>query len=89
MWRQNEFGKFLFGFLRLQVALKNPFADNSSSAGFMTDHQESPAPDKKGKGARRLQNVCPVVIAQIKNQTGDDFKLFGMPAQIVSTYDGW
>ncbi|XP_025830801.1 replication protein A 32 kDa subunit isoform X2 [Agrilus planipennis] len=49
------------------------------------NHFDSPAQGKNGKslGARRLQNTVPVCIRQILDQPGEEFKLFGMSAQIL------
>lgn len=36
--------------------------------------------------ARRLQNIVPVCVRQLLEFEGDEFKIFGLPTQIVSVF---
>ncbi|CAH0551859.1 unnamed protein product [Brassicogethes aeneus] len=59
--------------------------DQTGGNGFLNNTENnfgSPSQNKKA-GARRLQSVVPVVIRQIRDCHEDEFKMFGMPTQIV------
>jgi len=59
--------------------------NDSIGAGFSNNptNFDSPAGQKKGS-VRRLQSVVPVVIRMIRDCHDEEFKLFGMPVQMVT-----
>ncbi|KAL1513742.1 hypothetical protein ABEB36_003112 [Hypothenemus hampei] len=57
--------------------------NNSMGGGFVNNTSNANTPGGKKQTTRRLQSVVPVVTRMIK-YCQDDFKLFGLPAQIVS-----
>ncbi|XP_045475346.1 replication protein A 32 kDa subunit [Harmonia axyridis] len=60
------------------------FGDKSASGGFFNNTNDADATPGKGQKTRRLQNVVPVVIRQIKDCPEEEFSLFGMQTQILS-----
>lgn len=58
---------------------------NDTAGGFLnnTTNFDSPAGKKKSGSVKRLQNILPVVVRQIRDSNDEEFKLFGMPAPIV------
>ncbi|XP_023025944.1 replication protein A 32 kDa subunit [Leptinotarsa decemlineata] len=61
------------------------FGNESAGGGFLnsTSAGQGDTPAKKG-GVRRLQSVVPVVVRQLKDNQEEEFKLFGMPTQILN-----
>lgn len=63
----------------------NPAGFNDSSGGFLNNTTNFDSPGGKRKNpVKRLQSVVPVVVRQIRDSKEDEFKLFGMPSNIVS-----
>ncbi|KAK9892258.1 hypothetical protein WA026_019059 [Henosepilachna vigintioctopunctata] len=60
------------------------YGDKTGSGGFFNNTNEAEDTPAKGQKARRLQNVVPVVVRQIKDCLDDEFTLFGMQTQILS-----
>ncbi|XP_050306079.1 replication protein A 32 kDa subunit [Anthonomus grandis grandis] len=60
------------------------FGDESMVGGFMNSSNIDNFGTGKKKGVRRLQSVVPIVIRMLRDFYGDEFKLFGLPVQIVS-----
>ncbi|KAJ8980535.1 hypothetical protein NQ317_008332, partial [Molorchus minor] len=59
------------------------FGNESTAGGFLNNTtSEVDSPAKKGN-ARRIQNVVPVVIRQIRECQDDEFKLFGLNVQML------
>jgi len=63
------------------------FGDTTNSGvGFFNGPNQVDSPQQKTKGQlRRLQSVVPVCIRQIKDHSEEEFKIFGMATQILTT----
>ncbi|KAF2889128.1 hypothetical protein ILUMI_17045 [Ignelater luminosus] len=62
------------------------FDDNiNSGVGFFNSSNQTDSPQAKTKGQiRRIQNVTPICIRQVKDHLDEEFKLFGMSTQILT-----
>lgn len=62
------------------------FGDASTvGSGFLNGTGQADSPQPKSKGQlRRLQSAVPLCIRQIKDHPEEEFKLFGMPTQIIT-----
>lgn len=57
---------------------------NVTGGGFFNEPNNLDSPAPKRNSERRHQSIVPVFIRQIRDNTEDDFKLFGKPVQIVT-----
>nr|AEE62704.1 unknown [Dendroctonus ponderosae] len=57
--------------------------NDSTAGGFLNNTTNDSPSVKQPKSVRRLQSVVPLVVRMLRD-SGDEFKLFGMPVQIVS-----
>ncbi|CAH1169892.1 unnamed protein product [Phaedon cochleariae] len=56
---------------------------NTTGGGFLNNTNTQADTPAKKEGVRRLQSIVPVVVRQIRDSPGDEFKLFGMSTQIL------
>ncbi|XP_066143075.1 replication protein A 32 kDa subunit [Euwallacea fornicatus] len=58
--------------------------NDSMAGGFNNTTTNSDSPSKKAGAVKRHQSVVPVVIRMLNDCTEDEFKMFGLPVQMVS-----